>query len=236
MLQGVIFDWGGTLTSPIEVVFELDTWGRVAERLAPEHRDDLVQRLSAMEAQLWERARATNDSSTLDRLIAAAVEELGLAVTVESLRQAEDDHLGILKPHIQHDPDAQAVLTEIKTMGLKIGLLSNTMWPANFHDELLSEAGLLDLFDARLYSSGMKVTKPHPEAFRHALDMMGIGDPAAVAFVGDRPWDDIHGAARAGMRTVLRPNDLVPQHDIEPDATITRLPQLLDHLRSWSAE
>lgn len=235
MLEGVIFDWGGTLTSPIEVVFELDTWGRVAERLAPQRRGELVERLAAMEAELWERSRTTHDSSSLEHLITEAARTLGLDVALDSLNEALNHHLDILRPHIRHDPDARSVLEEIRAMGLRVGLLSNTMWPASFHDELLEQAGLIDLFDARLYSSEMTVTKPHPRAFHQAMQEAGMTTPERVVFVGDRPWDDIHGAIGAGMRSVLRPNPLVPDHDVRPDGTITTLPELLGHLRTWMA-
>jgi putative hydrolase of the HAD superfamily len=63
---------------------------------------------------------------------------------------------------------------------------------------------------------------------------VGAGDPAACVFVGDRPYDDIHGAKRAGMRAVLRPNSAVPAFDgAVPDAVIGRLSELLDHLNAW---
>jgi putative hydrolase of the HAD superfamily len=54
-------------------------------------------------------------------------------------------------------------------------------------------------------------------------------------FVGDRPYDDIHGAKRAGMRAVLISNSAVPAFEpAEPDAIITRLAELLGHLDRWS--
>jgi putative hydrolase of the HAD superfamily len=52
--------------------------------------------------------------------------------------------------------------------------------------------------------------------------------------VGDRPFDDISGAKRAGMRAVLRPNNDVPLYDVVPDATIARLPELLALVDSWN--
>ena len=58
-------------------------------------------------------------------------------------------------------------------------------------------------------------------------------DPARAVFVGDRPFDDIYGARQAGMRAVLRHNPAVPGHDVEPDAAIDRLPELLPHLEAW---
>jgi len=64
---------------------------------------------------------------------------------------------------------------------------------------------------------------------------IGETDPAACVFVGDRPYDDIHGAKSAGMRAVLISNSDVPPYEAaEPDAIITRLSELLSHLDRWS--
>jgi FMN phosphatase YigB (HAD superfamily) len=53
-------------------------------------------------------------------------------------------------------------------------------------------------------------------------------------FVGDRPYDDIYGAKRVGMRGVLIPHSEVPPHpDVVPDAVITRLAELPAHLGKW---
>ena len=52
-------------------------------------------------------------------------------------------------------------------------------------------------------------------------------------FVGDRPFDDIHGAKQVGMRAVLRRNPSVPPYDVEPDAVITRLTELPPLVFSW---
>jgi putative hydrolase of the HAD superfamily len=53
-------------------------------------------------------------------------------------------------------------------------------------------------------------------------------------FVGDRPYDDVHGAKSAGMRAVLIPNDDVPPFDaVVPDAVITRLAELMCHIDAW---
>jgi putative hydrolase of the HAD superfamily len=233
MIQGVVFDWGGTLTAPIEVVYEIDTWSRVAKALLPERHEELAVRLGAIEAELWEDSRTTQRSGSLNSLIARVVQEFGIDVAVESLEEATRFHLEALAPHIRHDPDAAEVLAALKERGLQIALLSNTLWPDHFHEELLESAGLKDLIDARLYTSHMERTKPHPDAFRAALDAIGIAAPADAAFVGDRPFDDIHGAQSFGMRTVLRPNALVPSHEVVPDATIENLPALLDVIDGW---
>ena len=60
---------------------------------------------------------------------------------------------------------------------------------------------------------------------------VGVDDPAACVFVGDRPFDDIHGAKEVGMRAVLVPHSAIPDLQKgafagEPDATIQRLSDL----------
>jgi putative hydrolase of the HAD superfamily len=233
VIEAVVFDWGGTLTRPIEVIYEIDTWGEVARHLDPGKHEELAVRLGAIEAELWEISRTTQKSAHLEDLIASVVEEFGIEMAEDSLRYATTHHLDAIRPHIEHDPDAHRVLTELRERGLLIGLLSNTLWPEDFHEGLLEEAGLKELIDARLYTSHMEYTKPHPEAFRAALRALGVDDPGNAVFVGDRPYDDISGAQRAGFRTVHRPNELVPSHDVEPDAVIGDLPALVAVVDDW---
>ena len=57
-----------------------------------------------------------------------------------------------------------------------------------------------------------------------------MSDPARAVYVGDRPFDDIFGARRAGLRTALRTNPRVPAYDVAPDVEISGLPELLVHL------
>jgi len=63
---------------------------------------------------------------------------------------------------------------------------------------------------------------------------VGVSDPAACVFVGDRPYDDVYGAKQAGMRAVLIPNSDVPAFDgAEPDAVIARLADLAPLIDAW---
>jgi putative hydrolase of the HAD superfamily len=67
------------------------------------------------------------------------------------------------------------------------------------------------------------------------MKTIGVTDPATCVFVGDRPYDDVHGAKSAGMRAVLVPNSDVPAFEAGvPDAVVTRLAELIEHLDRWS--
>jgi putative hydrolase of the HAD superfamily len=90
-----------------------------------------------------------------------------------------------------------------------------------------------------VYTSEIPHVKPHPEAFRAALAAVGATEPGACVYVGDRPFEDIHGARNAGMRAILVPNSEIPvaeRVDVEvaPDGVAHRLLDVLDLVDGWS--
>ncbi len=228
----VVFDWGGTLTPFVDVDM-MDMWRLAARHLAPEREDELCARLVAVEEASWARIAVDQRSTTLSSLLALASAELGLDVAEAVLEEAATHHLDSWTPHVRHDPDAAPTLAALKDRGLRIGLLSNTHWPRAFHEHFLARDGLDDLIEVRCYTSELAHTKPHPEAFRAVLGGLGVVDPATGVFVGDRPFDDVSGAKALGMRAVLRPNPAVPGYDVEPDAVIHRLPEVLGLVDRW---
>ncbi len=132
------------------------------------------------------------------------------------------------------------MIAALRGKGLRTGVLSSTSWPAAWHEDLLRRDGVLDLFDARVWSSDLEYTKPHREAFLAAMAAVGVDDPTDCVYVGDRLYDDVHGAKEVGMRAVLIPNSDIPAHqlvavDVEPDAVVRRLSELPAVLESWLA-
>ena len=86
------------------------------------------------------------------------------------------------EPHTFTDPDAPELLGFLRDCGIKVGVLSNTMWPRSWHEEVFRRDGVLDLIDGAVYSSEIDWTKPHPEAFRGGDDSGRRGRPGAAAF------------------------------------------------------
>ncbi len=232
-LDAVIFDWGGTLSDFVSLEL-LDVWRAAARHLAPDREEEVTAHLLAVEERFWARTTATQESGTLSDLLTEASADLGLDVAEAVLEEAALHHLDSWTPHIVHDPDAGPVLAALRDRGLAIGLLSNTHWPRAFHEHFLERDGLAELIDARLYSSELSHLKPHPSVFAAALDALGVDDPRRAVFVGDRPYDDVFGAKSVGMRAVLRPNPAVPPYEVEPDAAIESLPELVDLVDAWS--
>jgi putative hydrolase of the HAD superfamily len=227
-IEAVIFDWGGTLT-PWHSVDHDELWLSVCASHYPAAEAAAAAAAArAAEMELWRLTESTQQSSTLDAALARA----GVAVSAALLAS----YYEAWDPHTLTDPEATPLLSELRRRGIKVGVLSNTMWPRAAHERIFIRDGIFDLIDGAVYSSEIPWTKPHPEAFRAAMRAIGVTDPAGCVFVGDRPYDDVHGAKRAGMRAVLVPNSAVPAFSgVEPDAVIPRLADLLGHLDRWSA-
>jgi len=97
--------------------------------------------------------------------------------------------------------DALPVLEELRSAGLKLGLVSNT----GRNLEAFVVHHRLEV-DVAIGSRAHGYTKPDPTIFRAALARLEV-EPAAAAMVGDSLEDDIEGAAAIGMRAVLIDRD-----------------------------
>ena len=89
-------------------------------------------------------------------------------------------------------------------------------------------------FEPVVSSEGAKAYKPDARIFAAYCALVGVG-PGEVLYVGDSPYDDVHGAKESGMRAVWvrreqqTPGRTPPPPDVrlrEPDAVITSLAQL----------
>ncbi|MGH3104749.1 MAG: HAD family hydrolase [Gaiellaceae bacterium] len=93
--------------------------------------------------------------------------------------------------------DTLPVLEELRRLGLKLGLVSNT---GRDLDAFVAHHGL-DV-DAALGSRTHGRTKPHATIFRAVLKRIGV-EPVHAAMVGDSIEDDVEGARALGMRAIL---------------------------------
>jgi HAD superfamily hydrolase (TIGR01549 family) len=117
--------------------------------------------------------------------------------------------------HFELFEDALPVLGELRSQGLKLGLVSNT---GRNLDEFVAHHRL-DV-DAALGSGAFGRTKPHPTIFKAVLERLGTA-PAEAAMVGDSPEDDVEGARAAGIRRAF----LLDREDRYPELD-DRLPDL----------
>jgi putative hydrolase of the HAD superfamily len=227
-IEAVVFDWGGTLTPwhAVDFAAEAQALALAALDAHPEAHLDL----QVANQRVWAWSREAQRSATL----ADVFTEAGLTHD-ESLLTAYRE---FWDPHTRTDPDVPELFARLRTEGLRIGVLSNTVWPRAWHEEIFRRDGVLELIDGAVYTSEVPWTKPSPEAFRAAARAVAVDDPARCVFVGDRLFDDIWGAAQVGMRTILVPHSDIPPEQVghalgEPDAVVHRLAEVHDVVRRW---
>ncbi len=133
--------------------------------------------------------------------------------------------------HAPLRPGAIATLAALRECGLRLGVISNTIQPAHAMDDGLVLRGIAEFFSVAIYSSAVRVAKPHPAIFRAALAALGV-TPEAAVYIGDRPEADVAGAHGVGMKAVLIevPHRDYSGGDFAPDARIAALPELLEVL------
>ena len=235
----VIFDWGGTLT-PWHDVDLTAAWYAYTSVYDPRRAASLAAELFAAEIERWQaqhQSLGTEGAGRLDQVLL----DCGIDITSGAHLASMAAYLEFWEPHTRADPDAIPLMHALRERAIKVGVLSNTLWPRAHHEAVFARDGLLELIDGAVYSSELPVGKPHGDAFVAALTALGIDDPARAVFVGDRPWDDVHGAQLVGMRAILVPHSDIPDDqrgpvDGTPDAVVHRLLEVLDHVDAWNAQ
>ena len=227
-IEAVIFDWGGTLTPWHTVDFEEEA--RALAQAAVDAHPEAHLDLHVANQAVWGRSKDTHRSATLGDIF----EQAGLTHDEGMLAAYRD----FWEPHTVTDPDAHELLSRLRADGLRVGILSNTVWPRSWHEEFFSRDGLSELIDGAVYTSEVPWTKPAPEAFHAAMASVGVAEASACVFVGDRLFDDIWGAQQVGMRTIHVPHSVIPPEQLghsegRPDAVAERLSDVYEIVAAW---
>ena len=227
-MRAVIFDWGGTLTPWHPIDFAAEAEALAAAAVDGDHT--AAEQLREAIGAVWMRSRDHHTSATIADVFAHA----GLSHEEELLAAYRE----FWEPHTATDPDVPELFERLRADGLRVGVLSNTVWPREWHEEFFRRDAVLDLIDGAVYTSEVPWTKPAPEAFLAAAEAVGVTDPAACVFVGDRLFDDIWGASNVGMRTILVPHSDIPAEQVghsvgEPDEVAHRLREVHRIVSGW---
>jgi putative hydrolase of the HAD superfamily len=244
-VEAVIFDWGGTLTPWHEVdlpeqwrVFAREVHGipvddpdMPAEDLA--EAEALAARILEAETAVWQRGRREHTSATL----AQVLDDAGVDPEHDRHHLALAAYHRFWEPHTHTDPQVRPLWEGLRDRGLRIGVLSNTIWSRAYHREVFQRDGVLHLLDGDVYSSEIHRVKPHPEAFLAACDAIDVAPERAV-YVGDRLFEDVHGPHQVGMRAIWVPHSVLPadqrvEVDVTPDAEAHQLLDVLDIVDGW---
>ena len=230
-IEAVIFDWGGTLTAWHDIDFHAESLALAQAVVNADHDIDVSrERLHRAGSAIWSRSRDHQQSSTVaDLFTEAGLEHDPTLLTA---------YWEFWEPHTYTDPEVRPLWEELRARGIKVGVLSNTIWPREWHERIFARDGVLDLVDGAVYTSEIPWTKPSPHAFATAMEAVGATDPGRCVYVGDRLFDDVWGARNAGLRAIHLPHSNIPPEQVghtegDPDATIQGLDELPALLRDW---
>lgn len=204
MLRAVFFDWGDTL---MEFRFDEELMD-VAFRAGLEalERDDLA---SVDEIRTYFRERfepmfwvpGTLEEIEYPGLIRETLGHFGVEVSDEELGRFLEAEHEAWQPARVLGATTHALLEALRSRGLKLGLVSNAFDPGWLLHRDLEQMGIAERIDFAVFSSEVGKRKPHPEIFERALAALGAA-PEESLFVGDRLFEDVHGAGDLGMTTV----------------------------------
>lgn len=198
MIQGVLFDFSGTLfrfepgpgwpsAAADEAARERLTSVLTAPTLSGEHLPpDLVE--------AWERRDLDPEVHRIVYLamIASSGVELTSAQS-DAVYESLTDPLA-WRPY----PDTEPVLRELRDAGVPVAVVSNIAWEIR---GVFREHGVAELVDEFVLSFVEGVVKPDPKIFTLACQRLGVA-PERALMIGDSPEND-GGAAALGCATVI---------------------------------
>ena len=210
-IKGIIFDLGYTL-----IEYRQGMWPKVhdrglrqAYRLLQERYPNLPIYYAFIEHydEIKEIHRRKASQSTAGWNIADVIADLLKELDISPDEAVIDEFIEAIYTPVRHimyaDDKTGPMLDQLKAAGLTLGIISNTIYPASYHETDLEILGLGGYFDFGLYSSGCPHRKPHVDIFRTAIERAGV--PAEnLVYVGDRYDNDVQGATQAGILPVLK--------------------------------
>lgn len=210
MIQAVLFDLGDTLLH-----FETGDRKKLLHAVVRPVYDGVcemgyqppayeaysrIAKWQFLRAFLWSRIRRRE--VRLMHEIRRVHSTMRLNLTEEETIEVTRRCLPAVREFFTKDASAVEVISELDGAGYKLGIVSNTVMPGATIDDFLEREGLLSYFPVRVYSSEVGFMKPNRRIFQLAVDRLDIA-PEKTFFVGDRLDNDVRGAARLGMKTIL---------------------------------
>jgi HAD superfamily hydrolase (TIGR01549 family) len=210
-IQGVLFDLGETLLN----FGEVDTLGlfKVSGRLSWDYLERNGQNARGFKRYLWGNLLNLQVRIVLSSIFGNDFDSLevlrwlgkkrGYQLSDEQWLDINDLWYEPLKRLAETEPDIKETLGNLRDAGLKLGIISNTFVNGYSLDKHLTETGLLEFFEHRIYSYQYSFRKPNTRIFRAGAEMIGLA-PENIMYVGDRIDKDVKGSSNAGMMPVLK--------------------------------
>ncbi|GAA1527276.1 HAD family phosphatase [Kribbella lupini] len=191
VLRGLLIDWGGVLTSGLDVALgrwaELDNldfeayFKAVVEWLGADPAEAEINPIHALE-------RGQIAVPDFERKLAA------LLVTRDGTPLQAEGLIERMFAHFEHEPRMTALVRRAKGHGIKTALLSNS-WGNTYPRDTWE-----GMFDDLVISGEVGLRKPEPEIYLLAAERIGL-PPAECVFVDDLELN-VEAARALGMTAI----------------------------------
>ncbi len=195
MIQGILFDLGGTLvegSDPTEII----------ESFLLEEGITKTRQEIASAVYQAERSFSEDDfvgSGFWREWNVRVLTALGVVSDRERLASKIDSQW-FQRAKIRPYPEVTEVLRQLKMKGFRLGAVTNGM--RTDIPYLVDGAGLGDLLEVRISADAAGRRKPNPRIFLYGARAMGL-HPSSIVFVGDDPDLDYLPSQSVGMMPVL---------------------------------
>jgi len=210
-IKSVLFDLGSTLIEYENIPW--DQMNLLALQAGYNYLRGSINRLPSYEkiTEEYIRIRDKNRESSRESLkewnVPDKISELFDAVGIENNDKVVSEffkfYYNIISNQLTIFDDTVSVLSELKKAGLKIGLVSNTIFPDRYHIGDLKRFGIDKYFDFMIFSSTFGYRKPHRSIYEKAIELSGSKADQSI-FVGDRYEEDYLGPRGNGIFSILK--------------------------------
>jgi len=206
-IRAVTFDFWHTLVAEQPGTMRrlrLDLWSRLLARAGQPRDAAVIESAFDKNWQRFEEHWWTNTGQyTPTDSVSFLMDELSLDAT-DGLRTDLIDSYRVVgeAAELEVAPGLEACLGALRANGVRLGIVCDVgLTSSPTLRDRLERLGVLDAFDAWSFSDETGVFKPASEAFRAALEPLGV-DPRDAAHIGDNERTDITGANALGMVSV----------------------------------
>lgn len=149
-----------------------------------------AQRRTRLDSQAWSRIL----------FLQYLVEDLEIQFSSKLVLDLWDIFIDCIKTNLKASSDTIDFLTEVKELGLKIGIVSNGT--VIFRLIKIANSGLDPYIDAIVSREEVGVPKPHSYIFDYAMRKLEVNANECI-MVGNSLSQDVLGAKRLGIYSVL---------------------------------
>jgi putative hydrolase of the HAD superfamily len=192
-IRAVIFDLFGTLIAN----YDRDHYISVAENMGETAGADPVEFRTLWRKHYVERLTGVYKTETEN--VRWVCDQLGVVPSDQQVEAANQLYLEFATPFLAEPRETSIeLLTELKSRGIKTGLLSDCgPWVPTFW----SDSPFGDLIDFPVYSSTSGMKKPNRKLYQKAAEGLGI-TPKDAMYVADGNGEELVVARDLGMRAV----------------------------------